>query len=580
MTAGSKTPHSLEAEEALLGAALQKPWAMEIAAEAVAVNDLYRDEHRTIYRAMVALFRRGEPVEIVTVCHEMGDRLDHVGGPGFITGLIDTIPTTAGVAAYAKIVGDDSRRRRLLALADELTTRCQKGENPGELADLVLRTIDDTAAKRSSRPPAMTALTIKADELFAAHLTPRCIVHDYLFADVATLAAPGGTGKTTLVVYEIICIALGRPVHGLEVLTPGRSLFITAEDRREQLIARLREIMGAMSLTGQERQTVMDLVLIWDVSGEPMRLVEANDGNINLTALADNIVRAFAHDPPVLAIFDPVISFGASEGFVNDNEQGIITACRRIVRGLNCCVRLIAHTGKANAREGTLDQYSSRGGSALSDGARMVAVLQAWQPGNDRQPPAECTDLPGASITILARPKLSYAPANLPLLWIRRNGWTFETFVDVKFSREELGEIQASKVLRYLEYEVAAGHRHNKTSLESSIPDLARSIARSTVTRLMAQGKIIEADLPLAEQKTKRKTHLVTAAGFGRIPVNDQGNDADENAMNNAAAYRENNSGIIPPPIYPPFPNVAETFRRDSAGLAGLPQKEIVEVTI
>jgi RecA-family ATPase len=50
------------------------------------------------------------------------------------------------------------------------------------------------------------------------------------------------------------------------------------------------------------------------------------------------------------------------------------------VRGLGCCVRLICHVSKEAARSGALDQYASRGGSALADGARMVAVLRSWDP--------------------------------------------------------------------------------------------------------------------------------------------------------------------------------------------------------
>lgn len=51
--------------------------------------------------------------------------------------------------------------------------------------------------------------------------------------------APGGTGKTTLILYEAICIALGLPLYGLEVKKPGPVLILTAEDSREMLLYRL-----------------------------------------------------------------------------------------------------------------------------------------------------------------------------------------------------------------------------------------------------------------------------------------------------------------------------------------------------
>ncbi|MHB8790195.1 MAG: AAA family ATPase [Desulfobulbaceae bacterium] len=454
----------------------------------------------------------------------------------------------------------------------------QSGAKTSEVIERIHQIIE--VGRPPSSVPRLTELAVRAEELSAARISPRCIVRDYLFADVATLAAPGGTGKTTLILCEIVCIILARPVHGLEVVTPGPCLIVTAEDRREQLVARLREIMQAMELTEEEEAAAMGFIWIWDVTGEPLRLVEARDGNITVTALADDIVKNFQANPPVLVVFDPVVSFGASESFVNDNEQGIITACRRIVRGLGCCVRLVAHTGKANAREATLDQYSSRGGSALSDGARMVSVLQSWQPSSALRPPEACIDLPRASITILARPKLSYAAANLPLIWIRRTGWKFEAFNDLQLNPEERAGQQAEKMLSFLASEVAAGCRHNKTSLETAIPGMARTVARKTISQLMARGKIIEVDLPADEQKTRRKTYLITAAGFGRISENEKINSAEKNQINNAAAYREYNGGIIPPPIIPPVPDSPAAFRQDSAGLAGLKDNAGQEVRV
>ena len=293
------------------------------------------------------------------------------------------------------------------------------------------------------------------------------------------------------------------------------------------------------------------------------------DGNLVLTTLADDIVTAYQQDPPALIVFDPLVSFGVSESMVNDNEQAIVTACRRIVKGLDCCVRLIAHTGKANAREKTLDQYSSRGGSALSDGARMVAVLQTWKAGDGMQPPAGCTPSEESSITILARPKLSYAKPNLPNLWIRRTGHNFETFTDIKLSDEEREAATLDQVERFLESEVQQGHRHTKTSLET-IPNLTRAEVRKAISILMAHGRIIEVDLPPDEMRTKRKTYLTTPAGFGRIQKNDDSNSAEKTTGNNAAAYREKIGGRIKPPIFPPVSNPAAIPRQDSAGLAGL----------
>jgi RecA-family ATPase len=305
----------------------------------------------------------------------------------------------------------------------------------------------------------------------------------------------------------------------LEVKKPGICLLITAEDRREQCAARLRKMMCAMNLKDTEIQTVLDNVLIWDVTGEQLRLVINIDGNIVPTKLAETVIEIFCDHKPAVITFDPSVSFGASEGMINDNEQAIITACRRIVRALDCCVRMVAHTGKAVAREKVLDQYASRGGSALSDGARMVAVLQPWKPNEkgDRIPPVECVRDDETSLAILARPKLSYAPANLPLIWIKRTGWAYEAFTEYRLSAEERKTALYDQIILFLKAEIKASHYHNKTSLETAIPNVKRADAREAINMLMAMGRIIEIELPKEKQVTRKRFYLAPAE-FKKMP--------------------------------------------------------------
>jgi hypothetical protein len=118
---------------------------------------------------------------------------------------------------------------------------------------------------------------------------------------------------------------------------------------------------------------------MWDFPAEAFcHAITIEDGNIFLSEKVDEIINTHKTDPPVLVTFDPIISFGIGESRVNDNEQGLIMAARRIRNGLNCAVRVIHHTGKANAREKTLDQYTSRGrlriARRVEDGFYLAAV--------------------------------------------------------------------------------------------------------------------------------------------------------------------------------------------------------------
>jgi RecA-family ATPase len=442
-----------------------------------------------------------------------------------------------------------------------------------------------------SRPPAAESLIPTEAELDAARLAPRCIVRHCLYADVAALVAPGGTGKTTLLIHEAVHIALGWPVWGLPVEAPGWTLFVTAEDRREQFMARLREILACLDLTPADRARALWGVRVWDTTGEAVKLIRAADGNVLLTSLADDIVEAYQADPPAACVFDPLVSFGASEGMINDNEQGIITAARRIVKGLSCCVRLVHHTGKDNARQVALDQYAGRGGSALADGSRMMSVLQTWTPeaAGNRQPPPGCTPGPEASLTILARAKLSYAPPNPPLIWIRREGFAFAHFTEEpKPAPEDLRAAQADQVERFIRAELERERRYTQTTLEAvaGIMSLTRQTLRQALAELRISGRVIEAPMPKEQCQGGRKTYLCPAdnpaAPFGGVAP-----ETDENAPDPVPTpppsttpppYRGSNPGGVEPGFTDPHPgNPAANDWRGSAGLAEYTESKVIE---
>lgn len=370
--------------------------------------------------------------------------------------------------------------------------------------------VEVEVAEPAQRVPARDTLAITVKELSGASLTPMCIVDAYLYADLAQMVAPGGTGKTTMFLYEAICICLGRPVWGLKVHTQGWVLIVTAEDQRERLIARLREIIEEMNLSYDEQSQVMQDVLIWDVTGQQMKLTRASDGNLTLTDLADEIVKAYKDDPPVVMLFDPLVSFGVAEERVNDNEQALVTAARRIVRGLGCCVRYIHHTGQAVARNKIIDQYSGRGGSALADGSRMTAVLQPWDKDDKHQPPPECDPDKNSSITILARPKLSYSPPNLPLIWVKRTGYRFEHYIDYPIDPEVNTKAKAAQVKQFLTHELSQDRYYTKRHLEDSYKKLnmKRFELREALILLEVSGEVVSRDLPPELKHGQRKTYL------------------------------------------------------------------------
>ena len=115
-------PQDLGSEQATLGAILLETGAAARAMAVVKEEDFYRDAHRTIFRAMLDVNARSEPVDIVTVAAELRrqGRLDAVGGAEYLTALIGEVPTAAHVLRYSTIVAEKSVLRKMITVGGEI----------------------------------------------------------------------------------------------------------------------------------------------------------------------------------------------------------------------------------------------------------------------------------------------------------------------------------------------------------------------------------------------------------------------------------------------------------------------------
>jgi replicative DNA helicase len=132
-------PQNLEAEESVLGAMLLSPTAVGTVSEIVGAADFYRESHAKAYRAALALWSKGEPVDAITLSDELDERgeLEAVGGQARVAELAALVPSTSNVEHYARIVKEMSTLRGLVRAGQEITRLGQ--ERPGEVADLVDR---------------------------------------------------------------------------------------------------------------------------------------------------------------------------------------------------------------------------------------------------------------------------------------------------------------------------------------------------------------------------------------------------------------------------------------------------------
>jgi replicative DNA helicase len=123
--AGRIPPQNLEAEESILGGLLVDPESINKVVDLINTEDFYKDAHGKIYDAMVGLYEKNEPIDIVTVSSSIRDKgiLDKIGGVTYLNTLVDLMPSAANITQYAKMVREKALLRNLINVATEIVEK-------------------------------------------------------------------------------------------------------------------------------------------------------------------------------------------------------------------------------------------------------------------------------------------------------------------------------------------------------------------------------------------------------------------------------------------------------------------------
>jgi len=147
-------PQSIEAEQSVIGSMIIDKNAIAKVLEGLEEEDFYRDGHKVIYRAILEMFRNDIAIDLLTIFEYLKstDMLERAGGVTYITELSSSMPTTANLSAYIKIVSDKSTLRRLIkastAIIEESYTNQSRVE---EVVDIAEKKIFNIAEKRTTK---------------------------------------------------------------------------------------------------------------------------------------------------------------------------------------------------------------------------------------------------------------------------------------------------------------------------------------------------------------------------------------------------------------------------------------------
>ncbi|HTP62795.1 MAG TPA: replicative DNA helicase [Burkholderiales bacterium] len=132
-------PHSVEAEQSLLGGLLLDNHAFDKIADLVSADDFYRDDHRRLFRHISKLIEQAKPADVVTVAEsvEASEDKDRTGGPAYLGSLAQNTPSALNIRRYAELVRERSVQRRLAQVATEIAESAlgPSGKDVGQLLD-------------------------------------------------------------------------------------------------------------------------------------------------------------------------------------------------------------------------------------------------------------------------------------------------------------------------------------------------------------------------------------------------------------------------------------------------------------
>ncbi len=241
-------PHSIEAEQSVIGSMLMNRDAIIAAAEIITANDFYQHQYGVMFEAMVELFNENKPVDLVTVQNRLKEKdvPPEVASLDFVRDIMNTVPTSVNIKSYANIVREKAVLRRLIKVNEEIANACYGGKEPLEdiLAETEKRIFDLLQSRNSGdfvpiRQVAMNVLE-KIEQASKNQGTVTGIPTGFIDLDYKTsglqpsdfilIAARPSMGKTAFVLNLVDHIAVKK---GLPCM------IFSLEMSKEQLVNRM-----------------------------------------------------------------------------------------------------------------------------------------------------------------------------------------------------------------------------------------------------------------------------------------------------------------------------------------------------
>jgi hypothetical protein len=334
-------PHSIEAEQSVLGGLLQDSTALHDIADAVQASDFYRHEHRTIFGAIETIAHRGESADPLSVFDALAAERQDYGGLAYLTQLVQSVPSASNLRRYAEMVAERATLRRVISLTDEIASNAfSLRAGAGDLLDQAraqFSALEQASHVKSRRIPLLTP-----DQLQESAQAVRWLVKHVIPAEsIGMLYGASGTFKSFIALDAALHVAHGLPWLGRKT-TQGPVVYIAAEGG-SGLWSRVHAWHRTRGLKWKDAPFYVVPVAL-DLRVDAWRVVEA--------------AQAIGISPALVVVDTLSQTYSGEENSANEVAAYLREIGLRFRQLWACAVTLVHHTGH-NATE------RPRGSSAI-----------------------------------------------------------------------------------------------------------------------------------------------------------------------------------------------------------------------
>lgn len=339
-------PHSIEAEQSVIGSMLMDREAIITASEIVVADDFYQHQYGVMFESMVELFNEGKPVDLVTLQNRLKEKdvPPEVSSLEFVRDIITTVPTSANVKSYANIVREKAVLRRLIKVNEEIANNCYLGREPLEtiLADTEKRIFDLLQSRNSGDfvPIRQVALNV-LENIEKASKTKETVTGvptgfidlDYKTSgfqpsDFILIAARPSMGKTAFVLNVVDHVAVRKGIP---------CMVFSLEMSKEQLVNRMLSMESNVDSQKLRTGTLTDSD--WDAVVEGVgiignsKLIIDDTPGISISELRSKCRKMKLEHGLGMVIID-YLQLMTGSGKNSDNRQQEISEISRSLKAL------------------------------------------------------------------------------------------------------------------------------------------------------------------------------------------------------------------------------------------------------